>query len=525
MAPAAATMRALLALVLAVPLAAAWGCAERQAPDEQDAAESAPAVHAAGASERTVGARSLRHVGKPMSIPKVDDRPNVLLISFDNVRADRMSSYGAPRPTTPNLDALAARGTRFADCTAQAPFTPHSYSSLFSSLFVAELPVRERARTDQEPVVRAGLEEYHVTLPEVLQDAGYHTAAFVRGWFTPAFGLTQGFDRVVYRGQPLSRTVRDAVRWLRAWKAQAADRPFFLFAYGVDVHYRFMDQRPADSHVFGGDPSGYNIDRDALRRYNDGEQKPGPRDLENALTLYDEGLYWADHDIKPLLDELAALGIDDETIVVFASDHGEEFTEHGYLSHGQSNFRTVVDVPLIIHDPRVRGGVTVEEPVMNVDLMPTILELCRIPVPETVSGTSLANLVRGSGLPTLDQRYVFSEGAWNGFLGLARAGRWSFLMDNKRTPYLFDRRTDPNEQRNLAERLPALARHMEQVLFAHKRAGLATQLVELHGLALKLDRMGLPVLDPSQLGLARPTEAPQLDEESIEQLRALGYLQ
>lgn len=500
------------------------GCS-RSETLEQEAPTVASNNGADRVPDRVVGARNLRRVGKPIAIPEVEGRPNVLLISLDNVRADRMSSYGNPRQTTPNLDSLAKRGTRFADCTSQAPFTPHSYSSLFSSLHVSDLPVRERARGSNEPVVRAGLEEYHLTLPEVMQDAGYHTAAILRGWFTPAFGLTQGYDRVIYKNQPTSGMVDDSIRWLRAWKEKASDRPFFLFAYAVDVHYRFMDRRPASSHVFGGNPEGFNIDRTVLEPYNKGRLKPTPAELENALTLYDEGLYWADREIKPLLDELKALGVDDSTIVVFASDHGEEFTEHGYLSHGQSNFRTVVHVPLIIHDPRVRRGRTIEEPVMNIDLMPTILELCRIPVPETAKGTSLANLVRGSNLPTLEQRYIFSEGSWNGFIGLARAGRWAFLMDKKRTPYLFDYQEDPQEKRNLAGDLPALARHLERVLFAHKREGLGTQLTHLHGLSLELDRMALPVLDPSKLGLRAAEVEPQLDEESIEQLRALGYLQ
>ena len=109
--------------------------------------------------------------------------------------------------------------------------------------------------------------------------------------------------------------------------------------------------------------------------------------------------------------------------------------------------------------------------------------------------------------------------------GLVRAGRWAFLMDSRRNPYLFDHRADLEERHNLAADLPALTRHLEQVLFEHKRAGLGAQLVELHGLSLKLDRMGLPVLDPTKLGIAAPVAAPQLDDESIQQLRALGYLE
>ena len=115
--------------------------------------------------------------------------PNVLMIAFDNVRADRLSSYGNSRKTTSRLDALAASGVRFAEVHAQAPYTPHSFSSLFSSLYVADLPVRPRTNVSGSSGKRAGLESYHVTLPEALQQAGYYTAGTLQGWFTPAFGL------------------------------------------------------------------------------------------------------------------------------------------------------------------------------------------------------------------------------------------------------------------------------------------------------------------------------------------------
>ncbi len=516
-------MRAKQILIWTALAVVVAGCPGEQDPEQIETSPPAQ-VQRSESQEQVLGARTLRRVGRPMAIPEIADRPNVLMISLDNVRADRLSSYGNPRLTTPNLDTLATRGTRFTDCTAQAPFTPHSYASLFASLHVADLPVRERARGSRSDVVRAGLEEYHVTLPEMMQQAGYHTAAFVRGWFTPAFGLTQGFDRLVYESQPVNRMVDDSIRWLRGWKERASDRPFFLFSYAVDVHYRFMAHRSADSHVFGGDPEGYNIDRDALAAYNDGKYEPTRADLDNALTLYDEGLYWADQEIQPLIDELDALGIADSTIIVFVSDHGEEFIEHGYLSHGQSNFRTAVHVPLIIYDPRVRGPRVIDRPVMNIDVMPTLLDLCRIPIPESAQGLSLASLIRGHDMPPLEHRFIFSEGSWNGFVGLARAGRWAYLVGQKGQRFLFDYQEDPHEQNNLISELPALARQMEQVLFQHKRNGLGTRLVNMYGLTLDIDRMGLPILKPSELGFQPPTEESQLNEDSIEQLRALGYL-
>ena len=457
-------------------------------------------------------------------------RPNVLMIAFDTVRADRMSAYGGPRPTTPNLDALAARGTRFADCTSQAPFTPHSFSSMFASIHVADLPVRERAHPESNKSVRrAGLESYHITLSEVLHEAGYVTGAVVRSWFTNAFGLTQGFEWIAHaeRERPdLPEVVRTSVRWLQQWQKNRSDQPFFLFVYTMDVHYPFMNSRPPKAHIFEGDPKGFSINRDVVTPFHRGKLTVSDADLRNTVALYDEGLYWADQEIQPLLDELDALGLADDTIVVFVSDHGEEFGEHGYLSHGQNNFRTSVSVPLIIRAPGFPENNVVNTPVMNIDVMPTILDLCHVPIPETVKGLSLAPSLRGEAQPELGQRYIFSEGAWTGFVGLARAGNYGYLQDHTDQPFLFDLARDPGEAHNLAAEHPDLAERLRRVLFQHKREGLATQLVLLQGGTLKLDRNANPIIDAELF--THPVDqnaAPVLSEESIEQLKALGYLE
>lgn len=471
---------------------------------------------------------------KHRSLSEKDDpagpRPNVLMIAFDNVRADRMSSYGNPRQTTLNLDALAQQGTRFSDCTAQAPYTPHSFSSLFSSLHVADLPVRERARGVREPILRAGLDSFHVTLPEALQEAGYFTGAVLRGWFTDAFGLTQGYDWIDYRkrGHPeLSTVVRTSIRWLRQWQEKKSDQPFFLFTYTVDVHYPFMKGRPPEAHIFGGDPAGFTINRDTLTAYNKNPAGVAEGDLQNALSLYDEGLYWADQEIQPLLDELDALGLTENTIILFVSDHGEEFGEHGYLSHGQSNFRTVVDVPLIIKAPGFPAQNVVTTPVMNIDIMPTVLDLCEVAIPAGVKGRSLVPSLRGEPQPELEDRSIISEGAWNGFMGLARVGDYAYLRDKHEKRFLFNLSADVDQTLNLAEQNPQLAERLDRILFHHKWEGLATQLLLLQGGTLELDRLALPVLSSELFSqpMTNAESAPVLSEESIEQLKALGYLQ
>jgi arylsulfatase A-like enzyme len=457
-------------------------------------------------------------------------RPNILMIAIDNVRADRMSAYGNQRLTTQNLDALGRSGTSFLDCTAQAPYTPLSFASMFASIYAADLTSRERARGDREPLERAGLDSYHQTLPTEFRKAGYFTGAIIRGWFTEAFGLTQGFDWVAYkeRDRPeVEEVVRTSIRWLQQWQQKRGDQPFFLFSYTVDVHYPFMAGRPADAHVFGGDPDGFNLDRDVITPFRRGELEASEAELENALTLYDEGLYWADQEIQPLLEELDRLGLAENTIVVFVSDHGEEFGEHCCLSHGQNNFQTSVQVPLIIRAPGFPADNVVTAPVMNIDVMPTLLDLAGIPIPETVKGISLVPSLRGEPQPELEHRPIFSEGAWTGFLGLVRTGEYSYLQDWEDRPFLYDLEADPQQTRNLAQDRPVLAQQLERLLMQHKRSGLATQLLLLHGGSVRLDGHANPVMEAEMFSnpLENAEEAPMLSEESIQQLKALGYLQ
>ncbi len=456
--------------------------------------------------------------------------PNVLVIAVDNARADRMSCYGGPRPTTPNLDALANRGTRFARCVAQAPYTPHSFSSMLSSLYVADLEVRVREK--EKNVRRAGLEPYNVTLAEAMHDAGYETAGiFIVGWFTEAFGLLQGFEHVSYtKPRWIPHVVDDTLEWIRDWDERGRERPFFLFSYSADLHSEFMNPKKygPDQHVFGARHGGFNFSKEVVRKFRDGELVPSEEELHNALTLYDEGLYWTDLEIQRLLDGLDAMGLTRDTIVAFVSDHGEEFNEHGFLSHGQSSFGAVTDVPLIIVDPRREGGHVIEQRVMNIDVMPTILDLCGIPVPETAKGISLAPSVRGASQPELDGRYIFSEGAWNGFIGAVWAGPYKYLMDQNGVAHLFDLEKDPNEIRNLAGEMPELTAQLEQILFLHKREGLATQILLKLDMPLKLDVIGLPRPQPfwaEKLAADEGEPAPVLSEDSIKELKTLGYLE
>lgn len=512
-------MRAtLLAAILTALLICGIGCRAESADQEP---EVALAARAAGLSRQNQGF-SPPGGGRAEAEAEGTTRPNVLMIALDNVRANRMSSYGGPNPTTPVLDALAARGTRFAHCIAQAPYTPHSFASMLSGLYVADLPVRPRSRKPR-PVVRAGLESFHVTLAEALEAHGYVTGAIVSGWFTEAFGLQQGFDWVSYERRTTKEVVEVARDYLSRWKASGIDSPFFLFAYSLDVHAEFMSQAPGRQNVFGGDPQGLRYAREQMQRISRGELEPTEADLANARTLYDEGLYWTDHELGPLLGALEELGIAENTIVVFVSDHGEEFREHGFYGHGQSNFGAVIDVPLIVYDPRTPGPRVVDHRVMNVDVLPTVLDLVGAPIPAAARGVSLAPSIHGEEQPELPARLLYSEGATNGYVGAVIAGDYKLHVRRAGRRRLYDLASDPDESTDLARRHPKLAERLERLLWTHKRDGLAHQVLLALDAPLVLDEMSLPEVDLSTLTAAVGGEE-ELTDETIEQLKSLGYL-
>lgn len=451
-----------------------------------------------------------------------EGRPNVLVLAVDNLRASRLSSWGGPNPTSSTLDGLTQRGTRFADCTAQAPYSPHSWSSLLSSLPVSSLPVRERARAGTT-IRRAGLEPYHVTLAEAMHAAGYVTAAVVQGWFTEAFGLRQGFDEVDFRRRSATEVAAASIDWLQRWAEEGRRRPFLLFSYSLDVHAEFMKGRPDDAHVFGGDPKGFRYSREQMRRISRGAFEASEADLRNALTLYDEGIYWTDRSLRPLLATLEELEIAHNTLIVVVSDHGEAFGEHGLYGHGTSNYVEEIHVPLIVVDPRVSGrGRVVNTPVMNIDVLPTILDLAGVPIPEQAHGMSLAASVRGRRQPELTARGVYSEGARLGFVGAVRVGRLSLVIDGHRKGRLFDLRTDPEQRNDLSAQLPHVVRALETLMLQHKRSGAADQLLFASRLPLALDDMALPQVPPR---LTRGGADAVLSESEQKRLRALGYLQ
>ncbi len=312
------------------------------------------------------------------------ERPNVLLITIDTLRADHLGCYGYDRQTSPNLDALAAQGVRFAEPRAQGPMTRFSVPSLITGRYFSEL----KRTSGSWPVV---LPE-NVTMAELLRDAGYHTAAFHSiGYLVPLYGFSQGFERydvtAVRERDPVhwnrtSDLVTDqALRYFDETIAELpASQPWFVWAYYGDPH------------------SGY-VRHDDLPSF-------GP----TIFDVYDQEILFTDIQIARLLEGLRSRGELGVTVVIVTSDHGEGLDpalDHGLQYHGQTLYDNLLKVPLIMQGPGVQPRV-LEQPVGNIDVLPTVLELTGVDRPSHVrlQGVSLVPYLYGLDFP---HPPVFSE--------------------------------------------------------------------------------------------------------------------
>lgn len=355
------------------------------------------------------------------------ERPNLVLVTIDTLRADRLGAWGYHRPTSPNIDALAARGVRFAWAFSQGPQTKASMPSMFTGRYFSEV--------DRTPDLWAGVHPENVLIAERLAEAGYDTAGIpTHRFFMPNYGLNQGFDhwdlsvveefgrRLVHVSTSHLTTDR-ALAWLDA-RAER-DAPFFLWVHYFDPHHFYQDH---DDPVDWGDS---DSDR------------------------YDEEIRYTDRHLGRLLERLQAPPLGERTFVVLHADHAEGFHEHGYRYHGQHLYNDQVHVPLILAGPGLETRV-VDTPVALLDIVPTLLDLAGLPIPDDLQGVSLLPWALDPDPP--EHPPVFIEMVEDATHSSRRAIvdwpwklQWGITFDEYT---LFDLSKDPNEQENLADREP-----------------------------------------------------------------------
>ncbi len=336
-------------------------------------------------------------------------RPNVLLISIDSLRADRLGCYGNPRDTSPRIDALARRGVLFTNAWSTTSWTLPAHVSLLSGRSLLGHGVREARRIPASVPM----------LAEVMRGIGYQTAAFVSApWLSSRFGFDRGFDLYDDFSVPFTPDRESRMRAqatlsapllapaIEKWLRQTAKPPFFLFLHYFDVHYDYSPPAPYDSMF---DPS-YDGSITGRRFHADPRIRPGMprRDLDHLLALYDGEIRFTDDHIGRVLDIMQELGFLESTFIVLTADHGDEFFEHGGKGHHRTLYEEVLRVPLILNWPgRLAEGSRVEDPVSIVDALPTILAALGQAPPKGTEGISLIPAATGRG--PLPPRTLVSE--------------------------------------------------------------------------------------------------------------------
>ena len=436
--------------------------------------------------------------------------PNLVIISVDTLRADRLGVYGYSLPTSPRLDRLAAEGVLVEDVYSQSPKTTPSHMTLLTSLYPCvhgvELWWNDQPAHVLSPAVH--------TLAEVLKDAGYTTVAFTGGGQVDrSRGFDQGFDRYSH-GQELEKTLD----WLDAHRR----RKFFLFFHTYMVHDPYVHPlrwvRLFDAEYHGGvldaverllgeedgrgGPEVYSENRH--ERFWASVRRDDPTDVRFVARLYDAGIRRMDETVLgPLLDRLDALGLTDNTLVVFTSDHGEAFGEHGHFGHDDLHGETL-RVPLVLRFPgRLAAGRRVAGRARLLDVMPTVLDLLAVPAPPVVQGRSLVPRLTGQPEPTGGEAVVSEyDQRWAGrAYESVRRGRLSYIVEDAHE-HLFDLVDDPGEANDLLDAKPTDAAALRTVL--------ASWGAECRGLA---GRYG-----PGDASV-RPSA------ERVRQLHALGYVE
>lgn len=407
----------------------------------------------------------------PSAQPQTTLRPlNLVLVTIDTLRADRLGCYGYTKIETPNLDALAARGVLFENAVASAPLTPPSHASMFTGQY----PYLHGVRNTGGFVLQSS----STTLAEILQEQGWDTAAFIgASVLKKLFGFHQGFsvydDQMPrpdasgqsreYPERPAGEVVSRAVRWLEA----QSGKPFFLWVHVFDPHLPY--------------------------------EPPGEFRQKYRGRLYDGEVAYVDRELGRLMEAVRKKAPPQTTLWAVLSDHGESLGEHGEFTHGVFLYEETLRIPFLLAGPGVPEGKRVAAQARTIDLLPTLLDLMGGAPPDGVQGISL---VPAWNDKPVDTAYCYAETLFPKMnmgwaeLRAIRTNRWKYIQAPK--PELYDLEQDPEETRNVLADHPGEAQQLQ---------------ARLRGL-----------LGARAHGGSEKVQTSLVDERTLRQLKTLGYL-
>ncbi|MEE8366935.1 MAG: sulfatase, partial [Thermoanaerobaculia bacterium] len=424
----------------------------------------------------------------------VSKLPSILIYLVDTLRSDHLGCYGYPRDISPRIDAFAADSILFEEAVGQSTWTRPAVATLLTGLW----PVAHGANQRGEKLSSEAL-----TLAEVLRDAGYRTAAFVSNPnVSGTFGFRQGFDEFFQlQGQPKVRSdvITDrVVRWL---DAQSSGAPTFLYVHTADPHNPYLAPEPYRS-IYA--PTSEREIEEITSNPKKQSWEPSKEVLSSLQDLYDAEIAFTDDSFGNLLDYLRASKMYENTVILFVSDHGEEFAEHGAWTHGKNLHVETLRIPLIARFPEITTGQRIPTYVQQADVFPTILDYLGIGFdPSALDGRSLLHLIdpSSSTAPKPTEpifSYLHRYGApsvsvvYDGWKLMQRRS-----LANPPFRHLYELSSDPHETENLAATLP--------IRVGYLAALIQRKLADTHHLL--------------------SSEEVEIDPELEKSLEALGYLQ
>jgi len=412
------------------------------------------------------------------------EKPNIVLIVVDTLRKDHLGCYGYERDTSPNIDRLAAKSVVYDNAFSQAPWTLPAVAALLTSRHPSELGIQG---------FRKRIPEDEVFIQEILSASGYATHAVVSHDFIGAkWGFDQGFDSFDsfaggHRTSSAEKVTRAALQIVDRFE----EGPTFLFVHYFDPHFLYMEH---EAYRFSGPPP----DADSewwlmpfkkLRTQADrGQISREQRDY--LVARYDSEIAFTDEQIGRLLDKVASTGRLESSIVILTADHGEEFLDHGGLSH-TTVFNELINVPFIVKWPGSVEPVRSPRYVAHVDLLPTLLDYIGIPLDHGVGGMHLRE--RSSGSPIFSETRRYKQ-----LTAVIQDGVKLVYDEGKDRVQFFDLQYDPSEREALSEMDAGDHLLVELAEFRHR----------------------------TQEALARLEQEDEIEitDEELEKLKALGYV-
>lgn len=441
---------------------------------------------------------------------------NIILITIDSLRADHLSCLGYHRETTPNLDKLAKEGVLFSQAISCGPITLASFIPLFTSTYFLTYYTMvgrgNKIKTNEEALERVkevvgDVFKQKIPIASIFKQKGYSTAAFHSNpllskyynfdigfdyFYDSLSGKTKRYSKILGKIEGLRRSnkkIHNIVRYAAAKylyaSAEGDKRPleraaainerviswlkdnkndFFIWVHYMDVHSPYKPLKEFYSDICSKPISRWKKASLYYKMYSKPERIQAD-EIEELIDLYDGEIRYTDYAIKSLLDEMADIGVLDNTLIVITADHGEEFKEHGDFGHNHKLYDELIHVPLIISNSSYRN-IAIKDTVSLLDITPTIIDLLNIPETETFQEKSLIPIIEGKRK---------SSGVISEILDIQgkrvtsyRTKEWKYILSeagNRRE--LYNIRKDPQERENVYEEEEEKVKEFESMILKH----------------------------------------------------------